>query len=357
MSGRFPLLLVLLSGCGHSEPFTSASEGAVGPLRSAPWPVLTVGGGTDPHWSSDERGIVYVIPRRPVLSPPDPPGFFPSPTSERSQCLALLPAGGGSALWQRCHFAIESAGFVAIYPTAAVSPAGRMAYVEAAKRRGLKFPVSSRVDLWVGDTSQATSLRRVSTLYRDSIGISSTPRTEINWLTDVTWLDDNRLLAAGWHLRPDSTFTFLRQVIGTFASDTVVWQELPASPLAAVPVGAQGGQTVVTWRTSGELELIPLDAGPRQSGMVPISSPVDSVVDLRCSPTSDCLILSKFPVNTTDNRYVVWRLAIPSMAVDSVGSILHPRRQLMRLAPTRGTAVATAGGQLVLRPEIAPVLP
>lgn len=75
------LPLLLLLGCGHSEPFTNPDTGTDQPFDPGPPVRITAnrGGDFEPAWLADGSGTLYSV---------SDPG-----REDRDVCLALIPAG------------------------------------------------------------------------------------------------------------------------------------------------------------------------------------------------------------------------------------------------------------------------
>lgn len=86
-----PLPLLLLLGCGHSDPFESGSpKGLNGPFQNTAPLQLTLNLGSDgaPSWTPDGSGIYWSAQR-------------PAP-GDLDRCISLLPATGGTLTPVQC---------------------------------------------------------------------------------------------------------------------------------------------------------------------------------------------------------------------------------------------------------------
>jgi hypothetical protein len=86
-----PLVLLLLLGCGHTEPFGSPPSGNDGPFDPTPPVRLTLNRGPDrgAAWLPDGSGIVYSAQQLGRI--------------DHDVCLALMPSGGGTQRQLTCN--------------------------------------------------------------------------------------------------------------------------------------------------------------------------------------------------------------------------------------------------------------
>ena len=112
-----PLLLLL--GCGHSEPFTNPDTGTDQPFNPGPPVRLTANAGGDlqPAWTADASGLLYSIS--------DPA------RQDRDVCLGLIPAGGGRQSDQWCDVPEGFRRSDAVF-SAGPGPDGRVAFLASA---------------------------------------------------------------------------------------------------------------------------------------------------------------------------------------------------------------------------------
>lgn len=348
---------LLLGACDHSAPFAGPRAGADGPMPGADPRFLTIDTIADPSWSADEGAILFRVPRRPPLSPPDPPGWTTVPIGrEVSTCQSLLPADGGSALWQRCEWGAEFEGRIGITHAAAAGPGGRVLFIRRDKPRGFPFPVSARIDLLVVDTAVGSQARVVESLYRDANGQLLNPPGSANWLSDLRFLDATRVLAIAWHLRPDATMQFLGWRVGTLAAETITWQAIPAPLEGAMPTAADQGRALLWWRRDGTLVLAALDGTSLGDGTAPSGGGTPDLAGIRCRGT-DCIALTRAPSGPSFDRLIAWRIALPGFTADSVGSFFVPTGAPVTPSTTRGSVLSQENRRLVLLRDVIPTLP
>lgn len=348
---------LFLGACDHSAPFAGPRAGADGPMPGADPRFLTIDSIAEPSWSADEGAILFRLPRRPPLSPPDPPGWTTVPIGrEVSTCQSLLPADGGSALWQRCEWGPEFEGRIGVTHAAAAGPGGRVLFIRRDKPRNFPFPVGARIDLLLVDTLAGSQARVIESLYRDANGQLLNPAGSANWLTDLLFLDATRALAAAWHLRPDGTMQFLGWRVGTLAADTITWQAIPTPLEGAMPVAAGEGQALLWWRPDGTLRLAALDGTVLGDGTAPSGGGTPDLTGIRCR-NSACLALTRAPAGPTFDRITAWRIALPAFTADSVGSFLVPAGAPVAPSTSRGSVLSLENRRLVLLRGVVPALP
>ncbi|HEU4680198.1 MAG TPA: hypothetical protein VFS51_00550 [Gemmatimonadales bacterium] len=114
-----PLLMLLLVGCGHTEPFGSPSPGTDQPFDPTPPVRLTLNLGPDrgAAWLPDGSGILYSGQQL--------------GRSDQDVCLALLPPGGGRQLQATCDLTAEGRNLRDALESPAPAVDGRLAFVTA----------------------------------------------------------------------------------------------------------------------------------------------------------------------------------------------------------------------------------
>src|SRR5512147_2765602 len=111
-------VLVLLAGCGHSDPFPSGEGPDLGP-RTAPLPrqlTYSLNDDLQAAWSADGSMLVY---------------SYVDEVEPGDRCLGLLPAGGGTRLAEKCLVAARTHDTAKSLTWPSFSPDGRTgAWVE-----------------------------------------------------------------------------------------------------------------------------------------------------------------------------------------------------------------------------------
>lgn len=348
---------VALAACEHSPPFSGAREADEGPIPGSDARFITLDTATTVGWSADEAGITILLPRRRPISPPDPPGRTSIPPwQEVSGCAGILPADGGSARWQHCHLFPEFDDRIGVVHGIAVGPGGEVVMVRADRPVGFPFPVGSRINLVRADTSSDARLVVLEPLYRDQLGQLANPPGSANWLTNVRFLDDGRLLAAAWHLRPDATTQFLEWRLGTLSADTITWQPVVA-PLddAAPPVPAGSGR-LLWWRGDGTIALARPDGTVLANGAIPLDEGATALAAIQCRPAR-CLALLRIPAGPDLEWIGVRELALPGLGVTAHERFLASRGAPLFPSTVRGSVISIEQRRLVLHRNVLPVLP
>lgn len=113
---RTAILLLMLTACEHSAPFSPADFGTGLPFLQGPPTILTAGGGSDPAYLPDGSGFIFVGGGR---------STEPFPSGTRDRCLSIMPPAGARATMTVCPPPDTSSDDVFGLPR--VSPSGRLA--------------------------------------------------------------------------------------------------------------------------------------------------------------------------------------------------------------------------------------
>jgi hypothetical protein len=169
------LTTTLLIGCGHSEFFVTSIP-TLGPPGSGPDVQLTFNVDQDywPTWSQDGRGILYA--------------FVPLDTRITHRCIGLLPAAGGTRIWQLCDERFVRNDSTGSYTGFALSSDGRLLYAEASAPASAPQNIPN-TGLWLADTAAPFRRTRLLNLPLVADGIP------ISWLTDIAWTGRNSFIA------------------------------------------------------------------------------------------------------------------------------------------------------------------
>jgi hypothetical protein len=116
--------LLIVSGCGHTDPFTSPPYGSDSPFDPAPPVRLTLNPLADRGgaWLPDGSGILYSAQQ---VGRPD-----------HDVCLALLPPTGGRQRALTCDLTVGGVDSTNAIEAAAPATDGRLAFVESSTRIG-----------------------------------------------------------------------------------------------------------------------------------------------------------------------------------------------------------------------------
>ena len=170
------LTLLLLLGCGHSEPFTNPDTGTEQPFDPGPPTRLTAnpGGDLQPAWTADGSGVLYSIS--------DPA------RQDRDVCLGLIPAGSARQSEQWCDVPEGYRRSDAIYATGP-GPDGRTAFLASATSLTNFNPEHTGIRVAPGpDPNDATEALHLP--YHRGAGL-------VNWAGRLHWVDGDRLAYLG----------------------------------------------------------------------------------------------------------------------------------------------------------------
>ena len=175
---RLALAIVAVAACNHDaafspRPYTPGQPSGVGPLVRL---TFNPGGDLGPAWLPDGSGFLYTVER--------------SDRPDLDRCLAQMPAAGGSIAREICNLTAPSSDSVDAYTSAAVSTAGRLAYVRASAPLGFGWPLSPRRhDLVLATLADP---RRVTVL--ESFPIAAPSGHDHDEAAQVRWLSDQSLV-------------------------------------------------------------------------------------------------------------------------------------------------------------------
>ena len=123
-------VILLLTACSHSDPFTPHDSSLTEPLVAGLPIRLTYNPGASvmPAWNADGTRIIYAFSDA-------------ESRQQNDQCLGILPAGGGTLTRRICNTAPFAGDSTDTFSWPAISAGGRLAYVRASR------PVAARNDL------------------------------------------------------------------------------------------------------------------------------------------------------------------------------------------------------------------
>jgi hypothetical protein len=171
---------LLLLGCTHSDAFVVPPIATLGPYGTGPDVQLTFNPDQNywPTWTQDGRGVLYAFVDGESATPPN------------HRCLGLLPAAGGSRLWQLCDNRAVRNDSLSSYVGYALDSAGRLLLAEATAPANA-FADLPRVTLWLADTSTPYVRTRLLSLPQTVSGFTLT------WLSEIRWTGVNTFIALG----------------------------------------------------------------------------------------------------------------------------------------------------------------
>lgn len=143
-----PLVLLLLVGCGHTEPFASRPTDNAGPFDPTPPIRLTLNQGPDrgAAWLPDGSGIVYSTQQL--------------GRGDHDVCFAMIPPGGGTQRRLICDLTPAGSRSTDAIETPAPSADGRLAFVSFESRIDAITPSAGAIALGtVTDPANRTPLQ------------------------------------------------------------------------------------------------------------------------------------------------------------------------------------------------------
>ncbi|HEY4321854.1 MAG TPA: hypothetical protein VGM77_11840 [Gemmatimonadales bacterium] len=326
------LLLGVAAGGCHAAPFVLDDYGAAGPQIPGAEARVTASGST-PEWLAAGDAFYYAGP---CLSRTKSPR-----ASTPVASVDLVPAAGGSVIWERCEdrisltFPLDSAAF---FPAAAVNGDGAVVYVEADKRAfqgvALVDPVFEHTELWLSDTVESLRNRRhLMTLYNDNNGAATVGPAVINWFTTMRWTTSTTLLAIAINARPmgdDSTLGVARIAITDARATATI---LPGTERATAYSTARNGSSLVIARDLLGLFSVPAAGGAASALPTVPAAQGRHIVDVSCV-ADRCLVLT---VEMSQSTF--WRLDL------TANTLVQMRRdgrvyQYARWSPTGGAVLA-----------------
>ena len=258
---------LLVIGCTHSDAFVVPPVATLGPFGAGPDLQLTFNVDQNywPAWTQDGRGILYAFVDAESATPPT------------HRCLGLLPAAGGSRLWQLCDNRAVRDDSLSSYSAYALDSAGRLLLAEATAPAN-SFADLPRITLWLTDTATPYVRTRLLALPQTVSGFTLT------WLSEIRWTGPNTFLALGQQFGAvshcgacqcnpcprDSIFGDGGIVVtGTIVGDAATLQAVAGTDSATSFSLAENGTSIVYTRHH-DLRLFKVPIG----GGTPIPTPV-----------------------------------------------------------------------------------
>lgn len=340
---------VAVAGCTHSDGFVAAKP-AAGPFNPGPDVRLTLNIEQDywPTWTEDGAGILYAFIR---------PGVTP-----QHRCAGLLPAAGGSMLWQLCDDRAPQADSVNSFPSYALGADGRLLYAEAVSPKGIGATAPAELTLWLADSAHPFA-RRALFSFPGFAGA-----TPVAWLADLHWTGPNTFIALAedftviGHCRDcsvDSLFTGQAVVTGTITAAGATLTTVAGTAGASGYSLAENGATIVfTLRDDPVLYKVS-SSGGTSTVVATLSQQLLGVSckGSACVVASDPVTLSAAP--PSGNPPVIFpgiqagprqlfSVSLTSGAAQSIlslgDSLIDPIIATPQVSPVTGDVVAQVGG-------------
>ena len=171
-----PLALLLLPGCGHTEPFASPPTDNAGPFDPTPPVRLTLNLGPDrgAAWLPDGSGIVYSTQQL--------------GRSDHDVCLAIVPPGGGTQRQLTCDLSPLGGDSTDAIETPAPSANGNLAFVSIGSRIDAITPPGSAIAL--GTITNPANRTRLQPLPYTAPGgrLHSAPLSSAGWAPAASFI-------------------------------------------------------------------------------------------------------------------------------------------------------------------------
>lgn len=301
---RYLALLVAACGC-HSSPFADVSH-TVGPFSTGADVPLTFNADQNywPMWTEDGRGILYA---------------FVEPGKPSHRCVGLLPAAGGTRLWELCDNRQVRTDTLSSYTGFALDSSGRLLLVESLAKRSADPTPLQVVTLWITDTANPY-VRTPLLQFPANAGFSV-----VQMLTDMQWTGHDSFLALGQQvntlphcivivvgntlatqcLSRDTVYSGGIVVRGTIAAGAVTLQPVSGTDGAVAYSLAEGGNSIV-FALSGAAQLYRVPAtGGAATALLPLSGHAgDVILGVGCRGTT-CLYARDTPFVYASDRLSV----------------------------------------------------
>ncbi|MGH7524074.1 MAG: hypothetical protein ACREK8_07205 [Gemmatimonadales bacterium] len=341
------LALLALAGCDHSGPFAGQPL-TVGPAGTADPVRLTFNIEQDywPTWAADGRGILY---------------SFVNPGATGHRCVGLLPASGGTRLWEMCDNRFGEQDSVSSFTGYALGSDGRLLYVEAVGDG--KQPLTPiKTTLWLADSSAPFRRTALLTLPTFIAGIG------IGWLSDIAWTGPNTFiaLAQGFAIEAepqppcdfadDSVFANTGLVVtGTISSGRAILQAVNGTTGATGYSFAEDGASIV-FITHGNPYLFKVPAGGGSAVTVAPASTLPNEELFGVSCKGSLCVVANSPASFPAHRPAPCHFADPGVReLSSVSLATGTMQQLTtsndvmvasQISPVTGDVVVQIGGNL-----------
>lgn len=333
--------LGLLAGCSHSDPIAPADPEGVGPFSAGSPARLTFSAADDrfANWTDDGEGIFYSfqVPNRP----------------DRDRCLGLLPAEGGTRLFELCEHRGAFADSTDFFASGALSTDGKLLYVQATSRRNAQLPGVTR--LYLSDTT-SRAVRRVLITMPIALGTTS-----VDWLADMHWTGPDTFIglaqqftvvSVGAGAARDTVFVSVGMVRGTVTAQGATLSLIAGTEGVVNYSLIEGGAALIIWTGGLSLQRVPIGGG---SPTVSVTLPPGDVginnrriISHSCRNTT-CFIVAfqvEFSPLGGNQQFILFQVDIASGTVRQYAGVNNPLPApiqtawtAVRLSPTADNAV------------------
>jgi hypothetical protein len=334
-----PGTILLLFGCTHTESFV-ADRPTVGPYGAGSDVQLTFNIEQDywPTWTQDGRGILY--------------SFVVPGSTVRHRCVGLLPAAGGTRIWELCDNRATQGDSVSSYTAYALASDGRLLYAVAVSDSSIGGHAPTTNTLWLADTAAPFQRTAVLSLPIILAGVA------YSWLSDIAWTGPTSFIALvqdfsiNQEPQPPCAFVqdsiFMRGgavVVGTIAAGHADLRLINGTTGATGYSLAENGTSVVftTWNDP-RLFKTPVTGGAVTSLSPALGGPGTQILGVSCKG-STCLVASD----------AVTLIDVPGGARGTCAVVNPGAKDLYAVSIGTGSSqrVVTAAGIIVL-PKVSP---
>jgi hypothetical protein len=339
------VVTALLLACSHSDSFENPPA-AVGAFNTGADIRLTLNPNQDywPTWTEDGQGILY--------------SYVDVVPGSQHRCLGLLPAAGGTRIWELCDNRAIQTDSVSSFPAYALGTDGRLLYVEAVSQSGAQSTAPSETTLWLADSAAPFQRRALLTLP------TFAGTTPVAWLADINWTgpttfialaQDFSILAHCQYCGPvDSIFDGQAVVRGTIVGTGATLQAVPGTSGATSYSLAESGASIVfTLRDDRQLYKVAAVGGTATVVGVVSSTGGAELLGVSCRGSTcvvavDPVTLSAptVPMNfgqinpgATELRAVSLTTGVVQVLRTTAGLVATPQ-----VSPVSGDVVAQVGG-------------
>ena len=348
MSGRKHVVwsVIVLLGCGHSDGFANPAT-PIGPFNTGADIRLTLNSNQDywPTWTEDGRGILY--------------SYVDVVAGSQHRCLGLLPAAGGTRIWQLCDERATQTDSVNSFLAYALGADGRLLYAEAVSRSGAGSTAPSETTVWLADSAAPFRRRALLTLP------TFAGTTPVSWLADISWTGSTTFIALAqdfsalghcFNCAPIDTIFYGQAVVRGAITETGATLQVVSGTTGATSysLAENGASMVFTRRDDRRLFRVPAAGGTVTS--VGIVSPNGGAQLLGVSCRGSICVVAVDPVTlstATPNGVVFGQLnpgATELRAISlttGVGQVIRTTAGLVatpQISPVTGDLVAQVGG-------------
>lgn len=304
-------MLVPLASCWHTDPIGYEAYGAPGPRVPATEARLALTG-HGVQWVDGGKAIVYLGDRCLTREPSATP-IIPS--------MRLLPASGGSAIWERCEEMnsyrrpVDS---VEAFGSIAMDAAGRVLYTICTwpNSRDLNCQNSGHVQLWQTDSGAPYTRRKLlAELYHVVLGVPPDPVDHLNNVSDVHWASAGSFVARGFNTHPFFGDATLGLVVGHIDSAGASFVVLPNTANVQSWALARGGSTIVAARSGLAIEELAMPSGLSTAVAAIPQLPGRGIASISCR-ASTCLVVT----NDVGAPSIFWQVGLTNRRVVQLGT-------------------------------------